>query len=77
MKSALFMLLALALETVFYYYQIKALPEDTRNIPIILTDFEIKGFKDKKWLETREKMVGYILKTYPHVYSPLEQVTIN
>lgn len=57
----------------FYYYQIKALPEDTRNIPIILTDFEIKGFKDKKWLETREKMVGYILKTYPHVYSPLEQ----
>ena len=57
----------------FYYYQIKALPEDTRNIPIILTDFEIKGFKDKKWLETREKMVGYILKTYPHVYSSLEQ----
>lgn len=57
----------------FYYYQIKALPEDTRNIPIILTDFEVKGFKDKKWLETREKMVGYILKTYPHVYSPLEQ----
>lgn len=57
----------------FYYYQIRALPEDTRNIPIILTDFEIKGFKDKKWLETREKMVGYILKTYPHVYSPLEQ----
>ena len=57
----------------FYYYQIKGLPEDTRNIPIILTDFEIKGFKDKKWLETREKMVGYILKTYPHVYSPLEQ----
>ena len=57
----------------FYYYQIKALPEDTRNIPIILTDFEIKGFKDKKWQETREKMVGYILKTYPHVYSPLEQ----
>ena len=57
----------------FYYYQIKALPEDTRNIPIILTDFEIKGFKDKNWLETREKMVGYILKTYPHVYSPLEQ----
>ena len=57
----------------FYYYQIKALPEETRNIPIILTDFEIKGFKDKKWLETREKMVGYILKTYPHVYSPLEQ----
>lgn len=57
----------------FYYYQIKALPENTRNIPIILTDFEIKGFKDKKWLETREKMVGYILKTYPHVYSPLEQ----
>ena len=35
----------------FYYYQIKALPEDTRNIPIILTDFEIKGFKDKKWLD--------------------------
>ena len=57
----------------FYYYQIKALPEDTRNIPIILTDFEIKGFKDKKWLETREKMVRYIFKTYPHVYSPQEQ----
>ena len=57
----------------FHYYQLKALPEDTRNIPIILTEFEVNGFKDKKWLETREKMVGYIFKTYPHVYSPQEQ----
>ncbi|MDU7786566.1 MAG: hypothetical protein E7J79_09930, partial [Aggregatibacter aphrophilus] len=52
---------------------LKALPEDTRNIPILLTEFEVNGFKDKKWLETREKMVGYIFKTYPHVYSPQEQ----
>lgn len=57
----------------FHYYQLKALPEDTRNIPILLTEFEVNGFKDKKWLETREKMVGYIFKTYPHVYSPQEQ----
>ena len=57
----------------FHYYQLKALPEDTRNIPILLTEFEVNGFKDKKWLETREKMVRYIFKTYPHVYSPQEQ----
>jgi len=57
----------------FHYYQLKALPEDTRSIPILLTEFEVNGFKDKKWLETREKMVGYIFKTYPHVYSPQEQ----
>ena len=53
----------------FYYYQIKALPEDTRNIPIILTDFEIKGFKDKKWLETRENLMEYALQEYPQLYS--------
>ena len=57
----------------FHYYQLKALPEDTRSIPILLTEFEVNGFKDKKWLETREKMVRYIFKTYPHVYSPQEQ----
>ena len=57
----------------FHYYQLKALPEDTRNTPILLTEFELNGFKEKKWLETREKMVGYIFKTYPHVYSPQEQ----
>lgn len=53
----------------FYYYQIKALPEVTRNIPIILTDFEIKGFKDKKWLETKEYLIGYALQEYPQLYS--------
>lgn len=57
----------------FHYYQLKALPEDTRSIPILLTEFELNGFKDKKWLETREKMIGYIFKTYPYVYSPQEQ----
>lgn len=53
----------------FYYYQIKALPEDTRNIPIILTDFEIKGFKKSKWLETRESLMEYALQEYPKLYS--------
>ena len=53
----------------FYYYQIKALPEDTRNIPIILTDFEIKGFKKSKWLETRENLMEYALQEYPQLYS--------
>lgn len=53
----------------FYYYQIKALPEDTRNIPIILTDFEIKGFKTHKWLETKEYLIGYALQEYPQLYS--------
>lgn len=60
----------------FYYYQIKALPEDTRNIPIILTDFEIKGFKDKKWLETREK--GWIyFKNLSSCLFPSGARTIN
>ena len=53
----------------FYYYQIKALPEDTRNIPIILTDFEIKGFKTHKWLETKEYLMEYTLQEYPQLYS--------
>lgn len=53
----------------FYYYQIKALPEDTRNIPIILTDFEIKGFKTHKWLETKEYLIGYALQEYSQLYS--------
>lgn len=53
----------------FYYYQIKALPEDTRNIPIILTDFEIKGFKKSKWLETKEYLMEYAIQEYPQLYS--------
>ena len=73
MKSALFMLFASGIGDSFHYYQLKALPEDTRNIPILLTEFEVNGFKDKKWLETREKWLGIYLKTYPHVYSPQEQ----
>ena len=53
----------------FHYYQIKALPEDTRNIPILLTEFEVNGFKDKKWLETREYLMEYALQEYPQLYS--------
>ena len=53
----------------FYYYQLKALPEDTRNIPILLTEFEVNGFKDKKWLETREYLMEYALQEYPQLYS--------
>lgn len=53
----------------FHYYQLKALPEDTRNIPILLTEFELNGFKDKKWLETREYLMEYALQEYPQLYS--------
>lgn len=53
----------------FHYYQLKALPEDTRNIPILLTEFEVNGFKDKKWLETREYLMEYALQEYPQLYS--------
>lgn len=53
----------------FHYYQLKALPEDIRNIPILLTEFEVNGFKDKKWLETREYLMEYALQEYPQLYS--------
>lgn len=53
----------------FHYYQLKALPEDTRNTPILLTEFELNGFKDKKWLETREYLMEYALQEYPQLYS--------
>lgn len=53
----------------FHYYQLKALPEDTRSIPILLTEFELNGFKDKKWLETREYLMEYALQEYPQLYS--------
>lgn len=53
----------------FHYYQLKALPEDIRSIPILLTEFEVNGFKDKKWLETREYLMEYALQEYPQLYS--------
>ena len=53
----------------FHYYQLKALPEDTRNTPILLTEFELNGFKEKKWLETREYLMEYALQEYPQLYS--------
>ena len=53
----------------FHYYQLKALPEDTRSISILLTEFEVNGFKDKKWLETREYLMEYALQEYPQLYS--------
>lgn len=53
----------------FHYYQLKALPEDIRNIPILLTEFEVNGFKDKKWLETRKYLMEYALQEYPQLYS--------
>jgi hypothetical protein len=53
----------------FHYYQLKALPKDIRNIPILLTEFEVNGFKDKKWLETREYLMEYALQEYPQLYS--------
>jgi len=53
----------------FPYYPLKALPEDTRSIPILLTEFEVNGFKDKKWLETREYLMEYALQEYPQLYS--------
>ena len=53
----------------FHYYQLKALPEDTRNTPILLTEFELNGFKEKKWWETREYIMEYALQEYPQLYS--------
>ncbi|WP_233119317.1 DUF4123 domain-containing protein [Aggregatibacter actinomycetemcomitans] len=57
----------------FNYYQIKALPEDIGNIPIMLTEFEKEGFRENKWLETRENMAEYILETYPQIFSMQER----
>ncbi|WP_262404692.1 hypothetical protein [Aggregatibacter actinomycetemcomitans] len=75
MKDALFMRLlrASAIGNTFNYYQIKALPEDTGNIPIMLTEFEKEGFRENKWLETRENMAEYILETYPQIFSMQER----
>ena len=77
MKSALFMLLALALETVFIIIKLKHYQKTLRNIPIILTDFEVKGFKDKKWLETREKNGWIYFKNLSSCLFPSGARTIN
>ncbi len=53
----------------FHYYTLKALPEDTLPAPVVMTDWELEGFKNKKWLETRENMVEYILATYPQIFA--------
>ncbi|WP_244298115.1 DUF4123 domain-containing protein [Actinobacillus vicugnae] len=53
----------------FYYYQLKALPEDTKPAPVMMTQWEMDGFKALKWLETRENLAGYVLQTYPHLVS--------
>lgn len=53
----------------FYYYTLKTLPEETLPSPIVMTDWEIDGFKTHKWLETKEYLMEYTLQEYPQLYS--------
>ncbi|TCP97770.1 uncharacterized protein DUF4123 [Cricetibacter osteomyelitidis] len=57
----------------FYYYQLNALPEDILPAPIMLTNWEIDGFKEQKWLRTKEELTGYIMQTYPSIVSEHSQ----
>ncbi|WP_386688351.1 DUF4123 domain-containing protein [Lonepinella sp. MS14437] len=57
----------------FNYYQLKALPEETVPAKIMLAKWEVDGFEEQKWLETRENMVEYILATYPQIFSLQER----
>lgn len=53
----------------FYYYTLKTLPKETLPSPIVMTDWEIDGFKTHKWLETKEYLMEYTLQEYPQLYS--------
>ena len=59
----------LGLGSRFYYYTLKTLPEETLPSPIVMTDWEIDGFKTHKWLETKEYLMEYTLQEYPQLYS--------
>lgn len=48
----------------FHYYTLKALPEDTLPAPVVMTDWELEGFKNKKWLETRQDYLDEIWLNY-------------
>ncbi|WP_167509619.1 DUF4123 domain-containing protein [Actinobacillus vicugnae] len=56
-------------EDSFYYYQLKALPEDTKSAPVMMTQWEMDGFKDQKWLKLKENLTDYAIKQYPHIVS--------
>ncbi|MDG2940672.1 DUF4123 domain-containing protein [Bisgaard Taxon 10/6] len=61
------------IEDSFHYYQLKALPEETVPAKIMLAKWEMDGFRNKKWLETRENLAEYILATYPQIFSAQER----
>ncbi|OOF80189.1 DUF4123 domain-containing protein [Rodentibacter caecimuris] len=45
----------------FYYYQLKALPENTVPSPIKLTKYEFDGLKRQKWLRKRKNIFSEII----------------
>ncbi|OOF55531.1 DUF4123 domain-containing protein [Rodentibacter myodis] len=48
----------------FHYYTLKALPEEILAAPVVMTDWEIEGFKHQKWLDTRQDYLDEIWQNY-------------
>ncbi|KYK85647.1 hypothetical protein SC29R_10970, partial [Aggregatibacter actinomycetemcomitans serotype f str. SC29R] len=48
----------------FHYYTLKALPEDTLSAPVVMTDWEMAGFKEQKWLNSRQDYLDEIWQNY-------------
>lgn len=48
----------------FHYYTLKTLPEDTLPAPVVMTDWEMAGFKEQKWLNVRQDYLNEIWQNY-------------
>lgn len=60
----------------FYYYTLKALPQDTLPAPIVMTDWELEGFKKQKWQETKEDYLDEIWQNYNHNFTKEDKTTL-
>ncbi|MBN6068379.1 DUF4123 domain-containing protein [Aggregatibacter actinomycetemcomitans] len=48
----------------FHYYTLKALPEDTLSAPVVMMDWEMAGFKEQKWHNSRQDYLDEIWQNY-------------
>ncbi|WP_257812013.1 DUF4123 domain-containing protein [Aggregatibacter actinomycetemcomitans] len=48
----------------FHYYTLKALPEDMLSAPVVMTDWEMAGFKEQKWHNSRQDYLDEIWQNY-------------
>ncbi|WP_288062378.1 DUF4123 domain-containing protein [Rodentibacter caecimuris] len=53
----------------FHYYTLKALPEETLPAAVVMTDWEMAGFKHQKWIEIRKNLNETIHPYFPQLSS--------